>query len=92
MSAPPPGEIPCPSCNQPLALPVEAVLAGRPIVCAGCGLELTAQREASQQALDTLGRWYGETAAAREAAVAGAAPVPQPKTEEASRRAGRPRR
>lgn len=92
MAAPPPGEIPCPSCGQPLALPVEAVLAGRAIVCAGCGLELTAQRDASRQALDALGRWYSETAAARKAAVAGGAPGPQPKTEEASRRAGRPRR
>ncbi len=92
MATPAPGEIPCPSCNRPLALPVEAVLAGRAIVCAGCGLQLTAERDASRQALDALGRWYSETAAARDAAVGGAEPGSQPGTEEASRRAGRPRR
>ncbi|MGD8497952.1 MAG: hypothetical protein PVG82_03530 [Chromatiales bacterium] len=63
-----PGQIPCPSCQAPLALPIEAVLAGQPIVCQGCGLELTTEREASRDALEALGRWHAETRAAREAA------------------------
>ena len=67
-----PGEIPCPSCGRMLPLPVAAVLSGQPIVCAGCGLELTAQRETSREALDSLGRWYEETGAARDMAASAA--------------------
>ena len=91
MTAQRPGEIPCPSCSRPLALPVEAVLSGQAIVCAGCGLELMAQRETSRKALDALGRWYEETAEARKAASA-ARPPEAPHIEEAGRRARRPRR
>ncbi|WP_299398375.1 hypothetical protein [Pelagibius sp.] len=72
MTATQPGEIPCPSCSRPLPLPVAAVLSGQPIVCAGCGLELTAQRETSREALDALGRWYEETGAARDMAASAA--------------------
>lgn len=68
MSATVPGKIPCPSCGAPLPLPVEAVLAGRPIDCRFCGLELTVRQEASQEALDALARWHEETADARAAA------------------------
>ena len=78
MTATQPGMIPCPSCSQPLALPIESVLTGRAIVCAGCGLELTAQRDASRGAMDALGRWYEETASAREAAASGQAPGAKP--------------
>ena len=91
MAAPRPGEIPCPSCSRPLPLPVEAVLSATPIVCGGCGLELTAERDASRDALDALGRWYDETAPARKAAAV-AGPAEAPHIREARRRARRPRR
>ena len=91
MTAQRPGEIPCPSCSRPLALPVEAVLSGQAIVCGGCGLQLTAQRETSRKALNALGRWYEETAEARKAAAA-AGPPEAPHVREADRRARRPRR
>ena len=63
-----PGQIPCPDCGAALALPIAAVLAGEPIVCAACGLELQVKREDSAEALSALGQWYEETAAARTAA------------------------
>ena len=59
------GQIPCPSCGQPLVLPVEAVLAAQPIVCSACGLEMTTEREVSHKALNALSRWYQGTQAAR---------------------------
>lgn len=90
MATPQPGMIPCPSCSQPLALPIESVLTGRAIVCAGCGLELTAQREASRDAMDALGNWYEETASARKAAVATQAPAANPPA--ANVRTPKPRR
>lgn len=71
-----PGRIPCPDCGQALALPVAAVLAGQPIVCAACGLELHVNRKDSAAALAALNRWYEETAQARAAASSGAAPPP----------------
>ena len=92
MTATRPGEIPCPSCSQPLALPVEAVLTGQAIVCTACGLELTAQRDTSRDALDSLGRWYEETADARRAAAAGKTGNAWPDRGGASRRPRRPRR
>lgn len=55
------GRIPCPECAEPLELPVESVLFGRPIPCSSCGLELTADSQASGAALDALSRWYAET-------------------------------
>ena len=72
MTAMQPGEIPCPSCGLALPLPIAAVLSGQPIVCAGCGLKLTAQRETSRDALNALGRWYEETGAARDMAASAA--------------------
>lgn len=78
MTATQPGMIPCPSCSLPLALPIESVLTGRAIVCAGCGLELTAQRDASRDAMDALGNWYEETASARKAAASAQAPAANP--------------
>lgn len=66
-----PGRIPCPDCGTPLALPIAAVLAGQPIVCAACGLELHVNRDDSAEALTALGRWYEETAPARAVAGAG---------------------
>ena len=89
MNAPHPGQIPCPSCSRPLVLPVTAVLTGEPIVCAGCGLELTTQRDASREALAALDRWHRDTTAARTAAVSGQPPEQAPRP---SRRARRPRR
>ena len=68
MTALRPGRIPCPDCGNSLALPVEDVLAGRPIVCQACGLELHVAQEDSKMVLAALGRWYEETAPAREAA------------------------
>ncbi|MGD1879782.1 MAG: hypothetical protein ACFB13_20045 [Kiloniellaceae bacterium] len=90
MTALAPGRIPCPDCGQPLALPIEAVLAGRAIVCGGCGLELQVNREDSKMALAALGRWYDETAPAREAAAA-ASSAKSPTVPEGSGRR-RPRR
>ena len=78
MTATQPGMIPCPSCSRPLALPIESVLTGRAIVCAGCGLELTAQRDASRDAMDALGNWYEETASARKAAASAQVPTAKP--------------
>jgi len=78
MTALQPGQIPCPDCAQPLALPIEAVLAGRPIICAGCGLELQVNAKQSASALAALGRWWQETASARTAAEGGAAAASQP--------------
>lgn len=95
MSALPPGRIPCPDCGQPLALPIEAVLAGRPIACAGCGLELHVKREDSKMALAALGRWYDETAPAREAAATASPSPAEPgpgEAETSGRRGRRPRR
>ena len=73
MAEPQPGRIPCPDCGAALALPIATVLAGQPIVCADCGLELHVNQADSQSALAALGRWYEETAAARAAAAAGRA-------------------
>ncbi|NIA68355.1 hypothetical protein HBA54_07100 [Pelagibius litoralis] len=92
MTATQPGRIPCPACSQPLALPIEAVLTGQAIACAGCGLELTAQRETSHEALNALGRWYEETAEARTTAASGQASAAAGQTAKASRRVTRPRR
>lgn len=81
MTAPQPGRIPCPDCGQPLALPIEAVLTARPIVCAGCGMELLVNREDSAAALKALGRWWDETATARtvaEGAAGSAFDAPSP--------------
>jgi hypothetical protein len=88
-----PGRIPCPDCGQPLALPIEAVLAALPIVCAGCGLELQVNRQDSKDALASLGRWYEETAPARDAAAAGSpAAAAGLEAQEPGRRGRRPRR
>ncbi len=76
MTALQPGRIPCPDCGQPIALPIEAVLAARPIVCGGCGLELQVNRDDSAAALDALGRWWSDTAPARTAAAGAASEVP----------------
>lgn len=83
------GQIPCPSCGKPLVLPVEDVLASRPIVCSACGLELMTKREASREALNGLAHWYQETQTARTNA--GSSPA-SPATDGASRRPRRPRR
>jgi len=91
MTAMRPGQIPCPDCGLPLPLPIETVLAGQAIVCLGCGMELQVKREESQAALGALGRWYEETAPAREAAAASSAPG-EPAAETTGRRARRPRR
>lgn len=79
-----PGQIPCPDCGAALALPIAAVLAGEPIVCAACGLELHVNRDDSAEALTALGQWYEETAAARTAAssagaAGGTAPTRRPR-------------
>ncbi|MEQ9609080.1 MAG: hypothetical protein RLN99_15585 [Kiloniellaceae bacterium] len=71
MSTLQPGRIPCPDCGKPLALPIEAVLAGQPIACDACGLELQVKQEDSKMALAALGRWYDETAPARAVAATG---------------------
>lgn len=86
MTALQPGRIPCPDCGQPLALPIEAVLAARPIVCAGCGLELLVNREDSAAALNALGRWWDETAPARSVAEASAVRPPEPSSPSGRRR------
>ena len=65
MSQAEPGRIPCPSCNTSMPLAIEAVLDGTPIECAGCGLLLTTDTEASGQALEALRQWYRETREAR---------------------------
>lgn len=83
------GQIPCPSCGQPLPLPIEAVLASRPIVCSGCGLELMAKRETSREALTELDRWYRETRAVRAGEGSSSAP---PAIDRAVRRPRRARR
>lgn len=80
-----PGQMPCPSCETVIALPVESIIAGKPIVCEGCGLQLKANTEQCQPAIDALERWYEETREAREQAGAG-------KAAGESRRARRPRR
>lgn len=93
MTALQPATIACPDCGRALALPIEAVLAGRPIVCAGCGLELHVNREDSKMALAALGRWYAETAPAREKAAAGSAAAPDAgAVATPGRRGRRPRR
>jgi len=92
MTATAPGKIPCPSCGAPLPLPVEAVLAGRPIGCQFCGLELTVQQETSQEALAALARWHEETADARAAAAITQATQPEAASETSGRRKRRPRR
>lgn len=89
MSATAPGKIPCPSCGAPLPLPVESVLAGEPIVCQLCGLELAVQQETSREALAALARWHEETADARAKA---AAAQPGAVTGAAVSRKRRPRR
>lgn len=89
MSATVPGKIPCPSCGAPLPLPVESVLSGTPIGCQFCGLELTVQKQASQDALAALGRWHEETADARARADASQA---QAVGDTGGRRKRRPRR
>jgi len=86
MTALPPGRIPCPDCGQPLALPIEAVLAARPIVCAGCGLELLVNRNDSTAALQALGRWWDETAPARTVADVSAAGRSESSSPSGSRR------
>lgn len=83
------GQIPCPSCGQGLLLPIEAVLASRPIVCSACGLELTSKREPSREALDGLARWYQETQATR--VIPSSTPA-SPAAGGAGRRPRRPRR
>ena len=69
-------------------MPIEAVLDGTPIVCDGCGLEMTAERKGSDAALDALGRWYEETSEAR----AQSTPTDSTKTVARPRRGRRPRR
>lgn len=81
-----PGQIPCPDCGRALALPVAAVLAGQPIVCAACGLELHVNRKDSAEALAALNRWYEETAQARAAAASGSAPPPSSPPSSSTRR------
>lgn len=78
MSTTRPGQIPCPDCGQPLPLPIESVLVGRPIICAGCGMELQVKSQDSKEALSALGRWYQETAPAREVAAESGAPKASP--------------
>lgn len=84
------GQIPCPSCQATIALPVEDVLNGSAIVCTGCGLELKANTQTSRSALDALDRWYTETrdARAHSASNGGNDTVPQPRRV----RGRRPRR
>lgn len=91
MTALQPGRIPCPDCGQALELPIEAVLAARPIVCAGCGLELLVNRDDSAAALNALGRWWDETAPARTVAEASAVASADPSSP-TGRRPRRPRR
>ncbi|MEQ8355345.1 MAG: hypothetical protein RH942_07400 [Kiloniellaceae bacterium] len=87
-----PGRIPCPDCGFALALPIEAVLAGQAIVCVGCGLELHVHQEDSQAALAALGRWYQETAPARDAAATAGIETGEMQSQSLSRRQRRPRR
>ena len=86
MTALQPGRIPCPECGQPMALPIEAVLAARPIVCAGCGLELLVNREDSAAALNALRRWWDETAPARTVAEASVVRPADPSSPSGRRR------
>ena len=74
-----PGQMPCPSCETVIPLPVELIIKGEAITCAGCGLELRVDTGSSQQAVDALARWYEETRDAREqAAEAQASAKPRP--------------
>jgi hypothetical protein len=47
----PPG-VPCPRCKTPIRLTLPKLLAGTPVFCSECGLELTLDRHASTDALD----------------------------------------
>lgn len=47
----PPG-VPCPRCKAAIRLTLPKLLAGTPVFCSECGLELTLDRKASTDALD----------------------------------------
>lgn len=49
----PPG-VPCPRCRTPIRLTVQKLLAGTPVFCSDCGLQLTMDRQASSEALDAV--------------------------------------
>jgi predicted RNA-binding Zn-ribbon protein involved in translation (DUF1610 family) len=53
---------PCPECGRPIVVAIHQLLSPSPIVCPGCGLELTVAREQSpvltyvQELSETLAR------------------------------------
>lgn len=49
----PPG-VPCPQCQAPIKLTIPKLLAGTPIYCAECGLQLTLDSEGSSTAMDAV--------------------------------------
>ena len=56
----------CPRCEQRIDVSVQALLGAAPIKCKGCGLELSIDWEASDQAIQAL-RVYHEALKKAEA-------------------------
>lgn len=82
------GQIPCPFCGQPVALPVDAVLRRQTIPCLVCGAELSVDADNSREALAMLERWRKDSEAVRQfAEPPGSANQPRE-----TRRGKRPRR
>ncbi|PWG64938.1 hypothetical protein [Sediminicurvatus halobius] len=71
-----PGSTPCPFCGTAVPLYVEAILARRPLACAGCGARLEVAEGASPAALASLDAWYQGM---REAMAAAPEAEPAPK-------------
>ena len=46
--------MPCPTCGFRLVITMDQLLASTPLVCPGCGLQFTVNREESGAALEAL--------------------------------------
>ncbi|HYE50571.1 MAG TPA: hypothetical protein VEB20_13340 [Azospirillaceae bacterium] len=60
--------IACPGCRTPIKVTMEDLLFGGGVACHACGLELTLNREGSQEALEALREYHGKLQEAKEKA------------------------
>lgn len=48
------GRMPCPTCNEPISLPFDALIAGQPLWCSRCGTRLSVDLAASRAGIEAL--------------------------------------
>lgn len=84
--------MPCPECGQGIAVDPMTLLAGQPVRCAACGLELHINMEESAETLQALGTYMRQLSDIEQELSKNKAPDTSRRTKRVRERSrGRPR-